>query len=359
MATIPFADVIDRKLMPVDAQNVVTRVRLVVAGDLAGKTPETLQVVRLWDTREESNTESYAPEPITYVYTAPEHALYGAERSFALPSGVNPFLLPTDLLIPEPTVDPTWVNPGVPSAVRDGDPFTYAETTGSGIARIQYPSVPGVSWVGWRLVYEYAATPPLVGPRISVFYGRSWPDGPGGPGSRARHLVWESGELPETPPEQEAGMDLYAVVPPDVRFNQVNNVDVFSGPLESRITLRAWGEQDIRVYAFYPLGLNEVLLESIARAQVRLPGLVPSRVTVRGYVPPDRTHTITGWPGGDYTGRVAQHQYELGATVIDLEQAGSPVGLPAEAMEAARERQTAVDNDILTANYNLKMGSRR
>lgn len=354
MATIPYANVVDRKLLPIDAQNIVTKVRLVIAGDMAGETPEQLQVSRIWDTRPESNSESYVPEPVTYVYEAPEHAAFGAERSFSLPSGVNPFLPPTDPLIPDPD-NSGWDNPGVPSAVRDGDPFTYAEITGSGLVRLTYPNTVGVPYVGWRLMYHLEEHPDANPPYVSTNYRRDFVTPP-----RYRYQSVRSARLPVVE-EEDAANDLYSVLPPDARFNQVNNVPVFDGPLRTSVALQAApaSVMEMRVYHFYPLALNEVLLESIAQAQVRLPGLVPSRVTVRGYVQPDRTHTITGWPGGDYTGRVAQHQYELGRTVIDFEQAGAPVGLPAEAMEAARERQAAVDNDILTANYNLKMGSRR
>src|SRR5690606_35628409 len=114
-----------------------------------------------------------------------------------------------------------------------------------------------------------------------------------------------------------------------------------------------------RVTDFYPLILNEALLEEIAKSNVRLPAEKPQRVTVKGYVAPDREHTIVGWPGGDYTATVAQHQYELGRTVIDLEQAGSPVGLDADAIETARFQDARVASAIASAGYSLKMGERQ
>src|SRR5690606_20363806 len=110
-----------------------------------------------------------------------------------------------------------------------------------------------------------------------------------------------------------------------------------------------------QLFEFYPLILNTALLEEIAKSNIRLPAERPQRVTVRGYVPPDREHTIVGWPGGDYTGTVAQVQYELGRTVIDFEQAGAPVGLPAEAIEAARERRVAIDRAVQDAAYPVRM----
>src|SRR5690606_2104087 len=137
--------------------------------------------------------------------------------------------------------------------------------------------------------------------------------------------------------------DLYLVRPPDARNADENDAN-FAGLTyrgsTSLTTFENTGEAE--VHHFYPLLLNVPLLEDIAKRQIRLPAPTPRRVTVAGYVPPDREHTIVGWPGGDYTAVVAQHQYDLGRTVIDFEQAGAPVGLPAEAIEAARERRVAI-----------------
>src|SRR5690606_39112832 len=117
------------------------------------------------------------------------------------------------------------------------------------------------------------------------------------------------------------------------------------------INLSVIGPASSRVTHFYPLILNEALLEENAKANIRLPAQLPQRVTVRGYVAPDREHTIQGWPGGDYTGVVAQHQYELGRTVIDFEESGPPLGVPAEAVEAERVRVARTAASIDRAAY--------
>lgn len=354
MATIPYADVIDRQLLPVDSQEIVTRVRLVIAGDMAGSPPEHLTtrlgVSRDWVARD------YAPEPITYVFEAPEHATYGVEKSFALPSGVNPFLPPSDPLILEPGTQ-NFLNPGAPSAMRDGDPLTFAQRadlgdggSNRGMALFTYNNnplepVPRRRIWGYRLRYHLS-----VGSFVVRVHNRAFL-------TSVRHELWAMSAPPVTL-EDDTPEDRYLVLPQDAGFNPVNNEEPV-GVEDGYVQVETSEDADLRLVDFYPLILDELLLEDIARAQVRLPAQTPQRVTVRGYVPPDREHTITGWPGGDYTGAVAQHQYELGRTIIDFEQAGSPAGLPAEAIEAARERRQAIEGAVQVANYNLKMGSRR
>lgn len=359
MAVIQYSRVIDRQLLPVDAQDVVTRVRLVVAGDVAGDIAEVHQATSAPDGGE---TRPYAPIPIVHEYTAPEHSVYNATRAFALPSGVNPFLPPTAPEIPEPTVS-GFDNPGSPSVVRDGDPLTSADwLLGVGSTGfITYGSVAGHRMHGFRLMYTLqqdgvGGVYPGLGTHVRVRVGDRFAVG-GDPDSGTVRAFAVSPAL--TPVELPT--ELYGVAP-EASFTALGNrngtvvVPFGATAVELRVDMNVSAMQVIH---FYPLMLDEVLLEDIARAQIRLPAQLPQRVTVRGYVSPDREHTIVGWPGGDYTGVVAQHQYELGRTIIDFEQAGSPAGLPAEAIEAARERKQAIDGTVAVANYNLMMGSRR
>lgn len=360
MAVIPYSDVIDRQLLPVDAQDIVTKVRLVIAGDMAGQAPTTFVTDSGAAGQSDRDRVDYVPLPLTFEYEAPEHATYGAEKSFALPSGMNPFLPPTDERIPEPRFT-NFDNPGDPSAVRDGDPATFAEYTG-GVASIDYPSAQGAGIVGYRLRYDLvtsSTTTTYVQAAITpVVMNPLFDDLPSFVPMATGAIV---AALVNPLPPSEAPTEQYMVLPPTAHWSADNSaVTPIVGRGFGKMTLFAsLNVTSMRVYAFYPLILNEDLLEDIARAQVRLPALLPQRVTVRGYVSPDREHTITGWPGGDYTGVVAQHQYDLGRTVIDFEQAGSPVGLPAEAIEAARERRQAIEGTVQVANYNLMMGSRR
>ena len=360
MAIIPYANVVNVERLPVDAQDIVTKVRLVIAGNRAGAEPGFLWV-RGTTAATDPAAVTYTPWPITHVYEAPEHATYGAERSLALPEGFNPFLPPTDASIPEPDQITHFSNPGTPSAIRDGDPDTYAEWITPGVSTdiggIMYPFVEDC--YGFLLRYSLGSQPSVfdnVLKTSAVVRVQPLFDGDP-PVLRYGFVEAATGEqLPDTGDPRE----LYMVIPPIANIAPENEPPHAATRFQGRVSMEAFdGTQFMQLYAFYPLVLNRALLEEVAKANVRLPALIPRRVTVDGYVAPDREHTITGWPGGDFTGSVAQHQYELGRTVIDFEQAGAPTGLPAEAVEAARERTVAVKSEIQRSGYSVKMGERQ
>lgn len=353
MATIPMSDVLDHQLLPIDAQDIVTKVRLVIAGNRAGAEPleERTSVVG-------EGTFDLIPEPVVYEYEAPEHATFGAVRSLALPDNIDPFLPPTDPTIPEPeAVNVT--NAGDPSAVRDGDPATYAEGTGTGQMILRYmlgdTSIAHLC-AGFRLRYGLTGTYSTpIGRQVLMQHWHYTPP----PDGQQRILAHRRYQMQVTA-EIDEPTEMYAVSTWDARGAVENrSEDLVKAAVIWAEANPASAGGSWRVYAFYPLFLNEPLLANIAKANIRLPAQLPQRVTVRGYVAPDREHTIQGWPGGDYTGVVAQHQYELGRTVIDFEQAGPPVGLPAEAVEAERVRLSKTAAVVDRAVYGLKMGERQ
>lgn len=348
MAIIPMSDVLDHQLLPIDAQDIVTKVRLVIAGNRAGGDPTYFYVGRdAGDGSSDGVTLDYYPRPVVFEYEAPEHATYGCERSLALPENSDPFLPPEHPSIPEPSVSGAWVNPGSPSAVRDGDPLTKATVSGSGA--ISYSNI--VGGVGFKI--RFKAT------RAGAFYALDvLCRNQRGASSAQGFVTFASVKL-----LSEEVTDRYLVLPPDARNETENTPDLDGLTYRQTIFLSSVTGTEAEVVHFYPLVLNTELLENIAKANIRLPGMSPRRVTVRGVVPPDRVHTITGWPGGDYAGFVAQHQYDLlrgeAVTIIDFEQAGPPVGLPAEAVEAERVRVARTTASIDRATYGLKMGERQ
>jgi hypothetical protein len=356
MAVIPIADVITTERLPIDAQDIVTKVRLVIAGNRAGADPDRL-VCRAADDVDVGTPVDYLAWPITFEYEAPEHAAYRAERSFALPEGVDPFLPPTDTGIPEPVLLNNFTNPGDPSAIRDGDPATFAEftgTTSSNNSVIFYPHIVGA--YGFRIRYELTTARPASSNGIFYDVNIVVVANPAADYDRAAYALAHI-DLRDTVGDPA---EAYMVLPPLAHLAPENGPVAPVGDITGLVRLGFFvGVESCRIYAFYPLVLNEPLLEDIAKANVRLPAQNPTRVTVTGVVPPDREHTITGWPGGDFTAPVAQQQYELGRTIIDFEQAGAPTGLPAEAVEAARERTTAVKAEVARAGYSVKMGERQ
>ena len=352
MAIIPYSTVQNIERLPIDAQDVVTRVRLVIAGNIGGTwESEFIRTVDDWNLLGSDNTGNNVdpfPLPMVYQYEAPEHSALGAERSFALPEGTNPFLPPEHANVGDPSIVSNFTNPG---AIRDGDPLTYAENSGSGTygAQISYQTLRPSC--GYKLRYSLTGIP--LGQSLGALH-RHRSASPTTVRTIANRKLWS---YPETGGSDTA-TDVYAITLHDARGEDENLGDGWQRVSDYTISMSTDGGAQLRIYAYYPLILNEPLLERIAKSNVRLPAANPSRVTVTGIIAPNREHTITGWPGGDFTGKVAQQQYELGRTVIDFEQAGAPTGLPAEAVEAARERSVAVRSEIQRAGYSLKMGER-
>lgn len=361
MAELQYADVLTVDRLPIDAQDVVTRVRLVVLGTFGGsRDPDGILTQLITDPDPvtfDSVTLSHFPLPVLFEYEAPEHATYGCERAFQLPEGFNPFLSPDDELIP----DPDALNMSDPENVRDGDPETYSEgTVNDGEAVLNYGtggvgSLPGLRVAGYYLRYslvvssgqiEAGARNARMGFHQEITDGFDYD-------TRYRHELSAMSGITQL--EQ-----LYAYGMHDARGEFVNRglpVEKFS--YASVGVSGSGAEFTLRVAEFYPLVLNEELLEDVARAQIRVPASLPRRVSVRGIIPPDREHTIVGWPGGDLTASVAQQQYELGRTWVDFEQPGSPLGMAAEAIESARADLTLFRGEIQSAGYSVRMGDRR
>lgn len=349
MSTIPFSNVVDWQPLPIDAQDIVTRVTLVIAGNRAGREPATLSA-RDPAAFPAHTAIDYLPLPITVVYEASEHPTYGACRAFALPTGVDPFLPPTDASVPEPSFVQNFDNPGSPSAVRDGDPSTYAESIGAmdEVAQMHYLAVPDA--VGFRLRYWLQA---------ETNWERSYAEVNILDGVTMRSTVQaRTPALLNTPDPAELEM----VLPADAHWALDNEWGSLTddGGTAATVTFQKFPMTACKLYEFYPLVLNRPLLLDIAKAQVRVPAMTPRRVTVAGTLPPtDRGHTIVGWPGGDFTGSVARLTYSGGTTTVDFEQAGAPPGVPQEALEAERVRATRTRQVVATAGYALKMGERQ
>lgn len=342
---IPYSRVEEHSLLPIDAEDVVTKVRLVVAGNHAGAEPKWLTSYATDDSLT-IDTVDYFASPIQHIYEAPEHATFGSERAFALEEGVNPFHQPQNALVPEPDSVIGFTNPGSPSAIRDGDPATYADLVNAG-GIIEYPFTEDV--VGFRLKYTLSGTPTIGTNRVAISLS------PRASGARSYGRVSAGIELAESVDPTEVEM----VLPPHANWALENGaVEAPHAGIFGSVGLYA-ADVTLRVFDFYPLRLNRPLLEAIAKADVRLPASAPRRVTVSGFVAPGRVHTLVGWPGGDYSAQVSQYQYQGGQTVIDFEQTGPPIGVEAELMEAERARRTAVRGEIRRAGYGLMMGERQ
>lgn len=348
MAVFDFERVLDYERLPIDAQDIVTKARVVIAGQADGDLPHKYQEANF-----SPHQPRYLPIPIVVEYEHPTHVSYQAERSFSLPPGVDPFLPATSPLITDAIMTAEWWT-GPPSNLRDGNMSTNVEfnTTRPGVAnpRILLRAASSAVIVGCRLVYtlQLESTAAYSPVRLELDVGgRSV-----GPLTAPQFIRAEVVEA--------TGMTEVTMIAP-------RNLDWSGSPTyEMDLVVRAnSGLAEVPkitsflVHEFYPLIVNSNLVRDIAKAQVRLPVSTPRRVVVRGYLPPgDLFHTITGWPGGDYTGKVARQTYRDMTTIIDFEQAGAPPGLSQEALEAERVRLNRTEQIVRSASYPTLIGRR-
>jgi len=338
----------------------------VIAGTWAGREPDILQVLSD-DTGGISGVYShvsYIPAAIVHEHTDAADATYHAAKSFELPAGLSPFLAPTDAAIDEPASTTGMSNPGSPSAIRDGSGTTYAQNDGSSDPIEIYYSTgitPAVQFVGFKV--KYAANT-----QASILPGT---------GFKGHVAVYMSikRDIALTFPIYTAsaiwGMpdselnEFYVLLPFDARGLAENQGYAGSSDL-LQMTLQLYSlpgslaaAGDLKVYEFYPLVLDTALLDDVASQNVLLPAAAPQRVKVAGYVAPDKTHTITGWPGGDYTGSVARQTYGGGVTIIDFEQKGAPAGTAQEAAQVASFNMQSTRARIAAAAYPVRLGQRQ
>ena len=344
MATIAYADVVHSTPLPVDAQDVLTKVHIVIAGTKSGRAPDYV-----WTAHQGTGITrellTYAPWPVAYTHTDAAHATYGVEgaREF---KGANPFHAAEATAVGEPAGGTGLTNAGSPSAIRDGDATTYgAPTDGSGVVAgtaIWHGYVP---IVGYRIRYELGG-----GANDLAYVAMAYTD-------EAANIVTRAAWV--LPPSSD-GADVYAVLPLDARMASVNGGsqdDPLGVDVLRDLTFYARG--DAKLYEAYPLIPDTVGLAATGASLIRTPAASPRRLVVRGYVAPDGSLTVTGYPGGDLVATVAQVTYDQGYTILDLGQAGAPAGANADIVEAFRGVSAQRSREIGRAAYDLLMGERQ
>lgn len=352
MASIAYADVRSRELQPIDARDICTKVTLVIAGRPSGREMERAHVL------DGSNTAyTHYPVPISVTVEADEHATYHAHKVFQLPDGTNPFLDPTDPIIP----DPSAYGVEDASVLRDGDPDTsvtipidgtfYANASSMALVSVRNSASHGDEprLVGWRIMYSLhvSAEHEATALREPFIWSDLWVEF--GPPIIATRYFWD---LPYTPGQADV-TDLWATAHVDARSN------LSATQTLDRFYVSIYGVLgQLVVTHFYPLVLNTPYLEAIARSHLRLPASTPSRVTVAGVVPLEDEHTIVGWPGGDLVISVARQTYARDETIIEVEQKSAPRGLAASTAEAASIRRQREELARTTDLYGLRMAPR-
>ena len=352
------SELLDFVYRPVDAEDVVTKVLLVIAGSHAGRDPYMEGHHKFEEPPPEGSRWSHAayvfdylPRPIVFAYEHESHAVFRAERSFGLPEGLNPFLEPEELdpggwrgtgegtypgaENPNDVLEldlAVWSTDGVgytsftpeeAAAVYDGDPTTFVSAPAGGGLRFRFRAraIGGANLVqrqpivGYRVVHsgelfpgeeETGALGAIV-PTNRVLFVQYVVHAPGvvdwgglTPGS----VAWQSRVAHDlrSVPIDSGGMGFYSVWPASVHFDDVNLA-------EAEIPTRAVGEvsfkmlqpiTEVRLYAFYPLIMNHEFLTEVARANIRVPRAMPGDAVVEGYSPPVPVVSVEGvmFPGG-------------------------------------------------------------
>ncbi len=357
MATIPYANVIDRKHLPVDAQDVVTEARLVIAGEYQGAAPsrEFTEIALSGGGTEYGDVY---PWPIVYsrIPNASNNNTYRAARSFKLPTSFNPFQDVANSVGNDN--EGTHTNITNSANAYDGSSSTAASNTAAGAA----------TYILKYINFDLGTT-------ISTAYGAflryQWNDSPSdspsldGSYMRVTHApslevlatddVYSSTYyVPLTLTGDEA-VSVYMVCPRDARASTVNmgTPGDFKG-FTTTITVfirDTVASGDLKIFDLHGLVLNGAALDALGDKQIRVPVSSPKTVTVDYHVPMAASHTITGWPGGDLTADVARQSYQEGTTIIEFEATNRSLGLST----LDREEEDRVRRET----FGITMGTRR
>jgi hypothetical protein len=331
------SDLLDFVYRPADAEDVVSKVHIVVAGSPAGTAPTQFESVHVdteylfiigggGDIAYKKTQFDYVPKPVVFTYEDPLHSFFRAERSFALPEGINPFLEPDDAkdypgiyfhAVPlyvagQPT---GWTDiEGIYS--RDGS--EYAESNTSSPSAITYSVwfldpdqtediMTNLPIKGFRLVYQanlLSQTGDLKNGTHALMRLTAWNVDEertyfweGDYGTQL-NMWWALSSAPDlySSTDSESYVGLYSVMNPSAQQDRINarEDEVFSpsGFKEfkgGRATVSVYFQgftDTVKIHYFYPLILNETLLTEVAKANIKIPRTMPGDAIVRGYSPP-------------------------------------------------------------------------
>jgi len=344
------SDLLEFVYRPIDSEDVVTKVHLVIAGDVAGRESDVLASQDWLPGASGRFTHAlsyfdYIPRPIVFTYEHVLHQYFRAEKSFGLPEGVNPFYEPNEL---EPAFGDfhgtgnirVFSNAGSENigAIYDGDPTTYKALP---LGETRY--------IGWRWTLAWEEETPLEQLPQELFAGfRVMHTGELFPGTtdplrypeqahNRVQMIWQvfgntdgfaqphvddvlsevfSAHALQSSAIDSGGIGFYSVLPVSAQMDPLNRDSTYS-EWEVRSVLyeiMLWVTSpvtDVHVYAFYPLVLNEELLTEIAKSNLRVPRALPGDVVVEGYSAPVPVVTVQDaqFPGGELSDVVEAVEY--------------------------------------------------
>ena len=252
--------------LPIQAEEIRTAITVIVAS-VNQHDPDVLNA-----------RSGYRPHVAAVRYEDDAHSTYAAEATAELSQGVEPF---------KPRYEPDEVSANVSNANNawDGDMDTFAHNTSTGQFIITYDerSIDPALFLGFRVVYTTDPQPT--------------------DGDVSIEFVTGAGVITGRWHMHDADGRVEAIFLPPHPLSGITG-------MHCRIFADWFTASDqLRVYDFHPLILDEDLVKEMAKSKVRLPAAVPREIVVDGIIEPVKQVTVTGAPGGDVSGDVREFRY--------------------------------------------------
>lgn len=364
--SVPYAGVKGLALIRVDGTDVITEATLIALSRASGLTP--------------NKTSIYPPHYLDGVITPPEMYAKTGYFTYGLPykpgtyslktvaAGFETHHLQAASIVPDGadvfaylSTDTQLFTAGFTDAANalDGTDATFAASDGSASPALQFSQAIGADAdpvVGFRLRYSLDTsgfTAAQYTPGVTLQY--VYPE-PGGNQYGTATFDWiledTGGAVREASSVRPLPQEFLTILRPDPWTTATPNpykatVNCSMNTAQGAPALPAGR---LKVYALEFITLSRVKVDAYAQATLRPPAQQPSEVVVAGLVGALSTVTVTGAPGGDVTGDVAEIAGELTSTgdlraTLKLEQPGASTAARVIRI-AARDQAQGAQTDL-------------
>lgn len=364
--SVPYAGVKGLALIRVDGTDVVTEATLIALSRASGLTP--------------NKTSTYPPHYLDGIITPPEVYSKSGYFTYGLPykpgtyslkttaAGFEAYHLQAASIVPDGADVFSYLSTNTQlftsgytdaASALDGNDATFASSDGSANPALQFAQVIGADAdpvVGFRLRYSLDTsgyTTDSYSAGVTLQY--AYPE-PGGSQYGTATFDWileaTGGAVREASSVRPLPQEFLAAVQTapwtTTTPNPYKAVVNFSLNTAQGATALPAGR--LKVYALEFITLSRAKVNAYAQATLRPPAQAPSEVVVTGLVGALSTVTVTGAPGGDVTGDVAEIAGELSSTgdlrtTLKLEQPGASTAARVIRI-AARDQAQGAQTDL-------------
>ena len=232
--------------------------------------------------------------PMFYAHEDPQHALYGTSEILRADPSIADRQQYASLVAVDGAVDwevyndssNAWVAGATDLGyLTDGDKQTRAHVYGQYTGDVCQPAL-----TTFGLTLGLASTSYLLGIELDA-------EALNGKGLSVGYRAYISDEYKISLPSRYSGF---------VPLNAAGATSVLVGARGNCSNIGAW---DVAIYEAVPYVAGDLLQET-ARSLIHLPTVRPAEIRLPGYVQPQPTLTVTGAPGGDVSGDVAEVRYK-------------------------------------------------